>query len=69
MLRETMLVCRDVASSEDWAMLSAVVSDMRISGCGMFGPVRHGPAAAYLFRLTSTSISSEPVWNTLELAV
>jgi hypothetical protein len=51
----------EVASSADWAMLSAEESDMRIF---------HGPApVVYLFRLTRTSMRSEPVWKTFELAV
>ena len=57
MLRETTLVCRDVLRSALCATLSAVDSD--ISGTWPY----------YLFRFTSTSISSEPVWKTFELAV
>jgi hypothetical protein len=51
----------DVARSADWAMLNAEESDMRIF---------HGPSpVVYLFRLTRTSIRSDPVWKTFEFAV
>ena len=57
-----MLVCRAVFLIDDCAMLRAEDSDMLT-----FGRLQVRPG--YLLRLTRMSIRSEPVWNTLELAV